>query len=415
VEICWRICESSAWLGLNLDAEANAHKGPRISGPGRRVSGMGDPDQRGTYEEPLGRAITPGTLQKGNPMKIKAILLLFPLFLAAPLWGRKSIDVIVMKNGDHLTCEIKKLQEGVLYTSLDYVDGTISVDWSKVARVESSQLFLVRTQAGTVYTGAIKTPETPADQPVKIEIVEPEQERVLPKSGVVRMDQIGQSFWQRFSVSINSGTIFTKANNNTQYNFGSRVTYRRPRWSAEANFTSALSKTDTATTSTRNQLSLGGERLLRWDNWFYSGVASFLQSTEQGIQLQSLFGGGFGRYIKNTDRMRFSVLGGLALQATNYKASILQQGLENVLSGFIVGDLRVFVFKKHTLNAKASLLPALSQPGRVHFNTDATYAIQIIRNLWWNFQFYGNWDNRPPPTFSGSDYGASSGITWTFN
>src|SRR5262245_47096289 len=33
-----RICESSAWLGVELDAEANAGKGPRISRPGSKIS-----------------------------------------------------------------------------------------------------------------------------------------------------------------------------------------------------------------------------------------------------------------------------------------------------------------------------------------------------------------------------------------
>jgi hypothetical protein len=74
----------------------------------------------------------------------------------------------------------------------------------------------------------------------------------------------------------------------------------------------------------------------------------------------------------------------------------------------------VFIFKKTKLKW-ATLVPALSQPGRVRFGTNATYSIQIISNLWWTFQFYGNWDNRPPANFSGSNYGASSGITWTFN
>jgi acetate kinase len=32
------ICEASVWLGLELDAEANARKGPRLSRPGSRVS-----------------------------------------------------------------------------------------------------------------------------------------------------------------------------------------------------------------------------------------------------------------------------------------------------------------------------------------------------------------------------------------
>jgi acetate kinase len=37
-EIRRRICEASAWLGLELDAEANARKGPRISRPGSKMS-----------------------------------------------------------------------------------------------------------------------------------------------------------------------------------------------------------------------------------------------------------------------------------------------------------------------------------------------------------------------------------------
>ena len=37
-EIRKRICESSAWLGIELDSHANNEKGPRISTPGSRVS-----------------------------------------------------------------------------------------------------------------------------------------------------------------------------------------------------------------------------------------------------------------------------------------------------------------------------------------------------------------------------------------
>jgi acetate kinase len=37
-EIRRRICESSAWLGIQLDSEANARRGPRISSPASRVS-----------------------------------------------------------------------------------------------------------------------------------------------------------------------------------------------------------------------------------------------------------------------------------------------------------------------------------------------------------------------------------------
>lgn len=37
-EVRRRVCEASAWLGIELDADANSGKGPRISGAGSRVS-----------------------------------------------------------------------------------------------------------------------------------------------------------------------------------------------------------------------------------------------------------------------------------------------------------------------------------------------------------------------------------------
>lgn len=52
------------------------------------------------------------------------------LILAEPLFARDKTDVLVMNNGDHMRCEVKGLDAGVLYVSFDYIDGTASVDWS---------------------------------------------------------------------------------------------------------------------------------------------------------------------------------------------------------------------------------------------------------------------------------------------
>ena len=67
-------------------------------------------------------------------IKSRTLLISCALLASASLFARESTDVIVMKNGDHITGKIKSLDSGVLSVSLDYVDGTISVDWSKVAR-----------------------------------------------------------------------------------------------------------------------------------------------------------------------------------------------------------------------------------------------------------------------------------------
>src|SRR5215813_6202992 len=74
-------------------------------------------------------------------LKIDAVTLCFFLLLSLPLFARENTDVIIMKNGDHLTGEIKGLNGGVLYVGLPYVIQTLSVDWSKVDHLESKQMF----------------------------------------------------------------------------------------------------------------------------------------------------------------------------------------------------------------------------------------------------------------------------------
>jgi len=348
-------------------------------------------------------------------MNVRTLILSFVLLLAMPLFARDKTDLMVMKNGDRMTCEVKGLDGGVLYVSFDYIDGTASVDWSKVARLESEQLFLVKTQDGSVYKGRLRTPDTAAERPVKIHVVEtPEQETTINRSQIVQMVATSESFWQRFNGEVSFGVIYSKGNQSTQYTLGSQTVYVRERWSAQADFNSNLSSSAGTNASTRNSLDLSGRRLLPWNNWFYSGLGAFLQSSEQGILLQSTLGGGVGRYLKNTNAGRIAVLGGVAWQNTNYRQSLVPLGKQNLAAGLISAEARLFQFSKTNLDLTAALLPAVSDPGRVRFNTNAAYYIKIFSNLKWNMSFYGNWDNRPPPGFSGSDYGTSSGLSWTF-
>jgi hypothetical protein len=77
-------------------------------------------------------------------------------------------------------------------------------------------------------------------------------------------------------------------------------------------------------------------------------------------------------------------------------------------------DARFFKFSKTNLDATAAILPVLSDPRRVRIDMNASYYIKLISNLKWNISFYGNWDNQQPQGFSGSDYGVSSGLSWTY-
>jgi hypothetical protein len=348
-------------------------------------------------------------------MSLRTGILCLFFFLALNAFARESTDVIVMKNGDHLTGEIKGLSSGVLYISMKYILGTSDVQWSQVDHIESKQLFLVKTESGNVYMGALSTADIEKGRPMTIEVVESSSKQIqLERQTVVSMDQTSEHFWQRFNGQINTGITYTKGNQSTQYNLSSDVAYPRERWSAGASYNSTLSTSTGVTATTRNQALLTAQRLLRWNNWFYAGTAGFLQSSEQGIDLQNSLMGGVGRYLANTNHTQIYLLGGFGWQRTQYSPSIVPVGTQNVATAVISGGAKFFRFNKTNMNVTVSVFPALSEPGRVYTNVNAGYYIKLSGSLSWNVSFYGNWDNQPPPTFSGSDYGTTSGlsITW---
>jgi uncharacterized protein DUF481 len=330
------------------------------------------------------------------------------------LAGNKT-DVVVMKNGDRLTCDIKGLSSGALYVSLDYAIGTISVEWSQVVHLESTRTFILRTENGSVYRGTLKT-ETPAPQsPMIMTVVEGgNQTAVLEQSSVISIDPTSEDFWRRFNGTISSGVIYTKGNQAAQYDLSSETEYLRERWSAEMNFNSNLASSSGDTVSTRNQLRLSGRHLLPKPLYFYGGVLSFLQSSEQGIRAQTSLGGGIGRFLKNTNTASIAMMAGLGLQRTNYNQSVFPLPPQNVTSALIGVELKLYRFDKTKLNIFTDIFPAISDPGRVFVATNASYFVKLFGKLSWNVSVYANEDTRPPAHFSGSDYGTSSGLSLNF-
>jgi hypothetical protein len=320
-----------------------------------------------------------------------------------------------MKNGDRMTCEIKTMDAGAVYVSLDYVDGTISIEWSRIARLESRRLFLVELDDGSVYTGRIAIHPVEGSESVLLEITAADGTTVaFEKSRIAGLSRTSDSFFGRLNGNLTSGISFAKGNNTTTYNISSNINYPRPKWSAALTFNSNLSSSSGASTSTRNQLNLSAGHLMRWNNWFYTGFAGVLQSAEQQISLQTNLGGGVGRYLKKTSSFRSTVVAGPVWQETNYEASVTTATTQDMLGLMLLGTLNYVRFKRMSLGLTVNAIPSLSELGRVYFNTNASYFLKLFGTINWNLSFYGNWDTRPPEGTTGNDYGVNSGLSWTF-
>jgi len=78
------------------------------------------------------------------------------LVLPGQYLRKRKDDAVVMKNGDRITGEIRKLQTGVLYIKPGYALEPIALNWSQVERAESRDTYLVVMTDGKRYTGAIQ-------------------------------------------------------------------------------------------------------------------------------------------------------------------------------------------------------------------------------------------------------------------
>ena len=124
-----------------------------------------------------------------------------------------------------------------------------------------------------------------------------------------------------------------------------------------------------------------GRRLLPRPHYFYKGLVSFLHSSEQGIQLQRLVGGGIGRFLKDTDRLSIAVSGGVAWQRTNYDQSVFSLPAQDVGAALAGIELKLFRFDKTNVNIETGALPSFSDPGRVYIATNVSYFIKLFGKL----------------------------------
>jgi len=348
---------------------------------------------------------------------MRALLLLVGLAVVlgtSPLQAEHS-DTLYMKNGDRLTGTIKKLDAGALQVSLEYADGTVAIGWNRVERIVSPNLFIVHLADGSVYSGRMAIVPSDIADSVRIQITTSGGAKVLiDKRQIAALGGTSDDFWGRFSGNVASGLSYTKGNANTAFSFGTSVLYARPRWDAGLTINSNLSSAEGTDRTTRNQAGLTANHMLRWQNWFYTGSLSGLQSSVQDIALQTTLGGGFGRYLQNTSDLKASLVGGFTWQSTRYTADAVSGSNNDVLTFLLNARLNFVRFKETSLNLNANALPALNEWGRVFYNVNASYYLQLFGDLDWNLSFYGNWDTRPPAGSSGSDLGLNSGLSISF-
>src|SRR5262245_14445362 len=68
----------------------------------------------------------------------------------------RSDDVVILKNGDRLTGEIKSLQRGELRFKASYMAESVRLDWTKIDQLESRGKFQIFLVDGKLFNDSVR-------------------------------------------------------------------------------------------------------------------------------------------------------------------------------------------------------------------------------------------------------------------
>jgi len=352
--------------------------------------------------------------------RITALLLLILATLSLPTMAAPKTDIIVFKNGDKLTGEIKSLKRGRLSFNTD-ATGTISIEWAEISHIESLQNIQVETSTGTRFFGHLE----PTEEDDVVVVNTGNGLQTLDDKKVILMTPIEDKGVGAFDVDLTVGYNFAKAGGVVQGTAGVDVDYRTLVRIYSLTASTTTNDSDTQEASTRSNFGLQYKRLWR-NRWYVNGSLNMDQNDELNLNLRTSVGGGGGRYLIQSNSMLLGVEAGLQFSRENLSRDPIlpippdlfpePEDVDSV-EAVISVDWDWFRFDAPELDwsTSAELIPSLTESGRVRANFDTSLKWELINDLKWGVSFYSSFDNEPQSRgASTSDYGVNTTLTYEF-
>jgi putative salt-induced outer membrane protein YdiY len=334
--------------------------------------------------------------------------MLMALSIAASASGRAKTDVVVLKNGDHLTGEIKKLDRGRLTLKTDAMS-TVYIEWEEVAALTSQYYFEIEDEDGYKYYG---TPILNEDG--ELNVSRADARVTLEKLQVVRITPIGETFWGRIDGSVSLGVSYTKGSHIGRLDFSFNAKYRVEKNYVEMTGNSSLTTEGEKTSTQRSEATLSYQRLFK-RKLFANSTGAVYRNDELGIALRTTFAMGLGAHVVQTNWSLMESTLGVSVNrewATD-KTLPPTDNVEGVVS------LGYSIFKYNTpksnITSSVSLYPRLPDFDRWRLDAELNLTQEIIKDFTVGVTFYDNYNSRPPSEGAAkNDWGLTTSIGYVF-
>jgi hypothetical protein len=338
----------------------------------------------------------------------RASIVLLGALVSGAVDAAPKTDVVEFLNGDHLTGEVKGLQQGILTFKTDMMS-TVSIKWEHVRSLKTSQYLEVEVSSGLRHYGQV--PELTEGQ--QIALVYGERTQELALHDVIRIATIEQGdLLQRIKGSVSAGYSYTKASAIGTFTFDGQLRARtvKREWSIDG--ASTVTNDSDGGSSERYHLA-GNYRRFLAQRRFWLSALSFESNDELGLKLRSSLAGGYGTYLLQDTSHEWAAFAGLAATREKYKSEPERDSVESVLGT----SYSYFRFSPLNANLYGSLVlyPSLTQSGRVRSEGRLSSRWEIVKDLYFEISMYGSYDNQPGETaVSDYDYGTTTSLGYTF-
>jgi hypothetical protein len=350
------------------------------------------------------------TRRRAHPVLLPALMAWISLAPATALAAKT--DVVVLLNGDRITGQVKQLAYGQLKYKTDDM-GTIYIEWDKIRSLTTKQVLQIELLDGQRHYG----PAPEAGEDATITIVrergpdkgEPLQ---LAMADITRIGTLEQGVWyERLDGAASFGFNYTQGTDITQSNFSGNIGTRNytRKWDLALDWNT--SSESGGPSSERASLNGTIERF-RPNRYYYETSLGFSRNDELGLDLRSLLGVTYGRYLIQRSDRELRAGAGLAASREDRSDGSRVESIELPLTS----TFRMFRLDspKTNVDITLTLLPSLTESGRWRGEAEISARHEIIHDLFLEVSLYDSYDNRPPEGAESNDWNVVTSLGYSF-
>ena len=347
------------------------------------------------------------SLRRWKQLSVQSLITLIMCLIPSIIHAQKT-DVVILKNGDRITGEIKKLERGILEYRTDDA-GTIYIDWAKIDYISSIHQFDIELETGVRYFGSLGMPEEEA----KLVVITSDLRFNLDLISIVRINPLEASFWKRLKGYLDVGLSYERAHHKVEWRLGGDVSYRGEKWMTKLTGNSYFTQQEEIAGTSRNNASLTTQRIMK-NRWSGAFLSSLEQNDELNLDFRALGGGAFGRFLVQDNRHLLMAHAGLSVTREKYSDS---EDISFNAEGLLNLQYEAFKYDFPKLDFATSLrvFPSFTTGKRVRINFTSRFSYEVFRDFYITLDGFYNYDTKPPGEEARKhDFSINTGISWRF-